>query len=79
VTVTLSDPLVEKAERLLTTGRVTVQHPTVAFVKGDTGEWIVARTPGGNWLCSCPAFGMGTVCSHLVAVSLVTGGWTPEA
>lgn len=75
MSVTLSDPTVEKAVRLLADGAVTVQHRDVAFVAGDSGEWVVARTPGGNWLCSCPAYGL---CSHLVAVSLVTGGWETD-
>jgi hypothetical protein len=76
VTVRVSDPVLDKAERLLTAGRVKVLSREVMFVRGDTGEYFVVCTPGGNWMCSCPA--KGPVCAHLVAVSLITGGWEPN-
>jgi hypothetical protein len=71
-----SDEVIEKAERLLTSQRVKVPDAKVMFVRGDTGDYIVVCTPGGEWLCSCPAYGSN--CSHLVAVSFITGNWEPK-
>lgn len=80
-TLPLTDETIAKAERLLTEGKVSMTYPMVgpvAAVQGDSGRWAVVRTSDGRYSCSCPAWAMGKVCSHLVAVSLVTGGWPPE-
>jgi hypothetical protein len=80
VTVQVSDPVLDKAERYLVSGKVTVvlyDHNVAVFrINGDTGRWTVTRTPGDNWICSCPA--KGPTCAHLVAVSQVTGCWEPQ-
>jgi len=62
----------EKADRLLAEGRVIVTEVTKrhidAVVRGDSGVRRVVYG-GGQWRCSCPAWGG---CSHVMAVQLVT-------
>lgn len=58
----------EKAERLLTSGALTVAF-TEARVKGDHGTYHVVYRQG-RWWCSCPA---RKKCSHIEAVERVTG------
>jgi hypothetical protein len=63
----------QKANRLLTAGRVQVRWVTsghaLVVVKGDSGTWRVIYRRG-RWRCPCPAW---VRCSHLAAAELVVG------
>ncbi len=75
MTTVLSDELLQKARRLLLTGKVRVQGQPlghVAEVDGDTGVYSVSRDANGRFLCTCPGYEKGVVCSHILSVQLVT-------
>lgn len=69
----------QKAARLLTEGRVTVERADddtgllLAGVVGDHGRHRVIRQPTGRWSCNCEAGSYGRDCSHVAAVQLVAG------
>lgn len=68
-----SGKVTAKADRLLTSGAVTViaadaWRMSVAVV-GDHGRYEVLRRRGG-WSCSCPCWGR---CAHLTAALLIAG------
>lgn len=74
----------QKAATLLASGRVTILRAgadgrMLAEAVGDHGTHKVRRTAGGRWACDCPASYYGQKCSHITAVSLVSGdsqdGW----
>ena len=70
-----------KAGRLVDEGRVSISTRTedvvVAVVAGDTGSYRVTRSADGSFEgCSCPAVAR---CSHIEAVSLVTGSGDHDA
>ena len=59
--------IVDKATRLLTTGRVhRLKRVRGWEVEGDTGTYFVFRHPSipDQWLCTCPTEG---TCSHVLA------------
>lgn len=67
-------PLVEdKARALLVAGAVTIEHvdelDVRATVAGYSGRYLVTRTLGAGWWCSCPA--RPSACSHVSAVRRV--------
>jgi hypothetical protein len=66
----VSERVREKAERLLTTGRVTVscgEYSITATVIGDHGRYVLVRDPD-RWRCTCPA---RVRCAHVEAVERV--------
>jgi hypothetical protein len=73
--VEVSEEVLEKAQRLLVEGRLTVErrgevdgHDAVnATCEGDHGVYRLRRRRGVS-SCSCPA---PTLCAHLVALGLV--------
>lgn len=72
---TVSEEVLEKANRLVLEGRLTVFRrvgdEVDAVCVGDTGtRRLVSRK--GITTCSCPASAR-TVCSHMLALALVTG------
>ena len=69
----MGETVAEKAERLLTTGRVHVLSATRYIVDGDTGRRVVAWD-GAQFRCNCPAaeFHLGRTCSHVEAVERIT-------
>ena len=62
-----------KAERLLTSGRVTIVRADGrhirAIVRGDTEGFHVVEHDAGRWSCDCSALG---ACSHRLALQLIT-------
>ena len=68
------ETIVDKAGRLLVTGRVRVLQAAdgraVVLVRGDHGRYVV-ECDGTAWRCDCPARVAG--CSHVTAAALVTG------
>jgi hypothetical protein len=79
----VSDPLLEKAHRLLTEGRLTIlaagDGHVRAVVRGDTGTHRVQWNQGsGECACSAWTF-QEPLCSHVLAVSLIAGGWNVPA
>ena len=70
-----------KGRRLLAEGRLTVlavrPRTLDATCRGDSAE-VYHLGYRGQWFCTCPAVG---VCSHLIALELVTlrpdGGASP--
>ena len=64
---------------LIDGGQVRVRHAddegrVLALVNGGSGNYVVRRSPGGGWSCSCLAASYGNRCSHMAAVALVTAG-----
>ncbi len=62
----------EKAARLLTSGKLKIDHVgeyILATCFGDSGVEYALGWDGERWRCSCPA---RTDCSHLRALWLVT-------
>ena len=70
--MTTSEPVKDKADRLLAEHRVYVKWSTpdnvCAVVRGDSGTHDV-HLHSGRWECTCPA---RSNCSHLAAVMRVT-------
>jgi uncharacterized Zn finger protein len=66
---------IEKAERLLTSGRVVVVRASGrdvrAIVRGDTEGFHVVEHLAGRWTCDCTGAPYSQ-CSHRRAVQLVT-------
>ena len=63
--------VVEKAERLLRTGRVESLGNNMYNVIGDHGTYNVVRAPDGRVSCTCPGFREKGICSHSTAVLMV--------
>ena len=68
----MREPVVDKAARYLTEGRLLVIEVAVdriaALCRGDTGLYSLGYA-AGDWACDCPARTRG--CSHLRALRLV--------
>lgn len=70
-----------KAERYLTTGRLTVVEANdsiglfVASVHGDGDTYTTFRScTSAEWRCTCPAGArFGRTCAHALAAALVAG------
>ena len=64
--------MIEKAQRLLKTGRVECVGRDLYNVIGDHGTYTVAQTPEGKITCNCPGFRGKGRCCHSVAVIMLT-------
>lgn len=62
------DSMVEKAFRLVRTGRVEPLGGGRFNVVGDHGTYTVQYGVDGRLTCSCPGFQRRGVCSHVAAV-----------
>ena len=67
-----SDKLLEKAEKLLKSGRVEFLGEGKFNVVGDHGTYLVAQDHEGNLSCNCLGFLRRKKCSHQIAVLLKT-------
>lgn len=69
----MSENVAAKGRRLLTEGRLIVEHVShervSASCRGDSGAVYRVGHDGNSWACTCEAKGR---CSHLVALMLVT-------
>ena len=66
------DRLLEKAERLVASGRVESLGGGVYNVVGDHGTYTVVENYTGKLSCSCLGFLQKARCSHVTAVMLMT-------
>jgi hypothetical protein len=66
------DKLIEKAEKLLNSGRVEVLGGGKYNVVGDHGTYIVVEDFNGRISCNCLGFLNRGKCSHSTAVLLLT-------
>ncbi len=64
--------LLEKAERLVASGRVESLGGGLYNVIGDHGTYTVVQDYTGKLSCSCPGFLQKAKCSHVTAVMLIT-------
>jgi len=65
------DELMEKAERLIRTRRVTPLEDDRYNVVGDHGTYLVSVLLDGRVTCNCPGFERKNMCSHVMAVMLL--------
>lgn len=65
------EELMEKAERLLRSRRVTELEEDRYNVVGNHGTYLVQRLIDGRITCTCPGFDRKHMCSHVVAVMLL--------
>lgn len=63
--------LIEKAERLVASGRIESLGGGVYNVVGDHGTYTVVKDYAGKMSCSCPGFLQKARCSHVTAVMLL--------
>jgi uncharacterized Zn finger protein len=72
----MRESIEEKADRLLSAGRVRILHRgvdrVVAVVEGDHGRYCVSSSPTRPLGCECKAAERNMRCSHLICVELVT-------
>ena len=64
--------LLEKAKRLVDSGRVESLGVGVYNVIGDHGTYTVVQDYTGKWSCNCPGFMNKARCSHVTAVIILT-------
>jgi predicted nucleic acid-binding Zn finger protein len=64
--------MLEKAERLVASGRIEPLGEGVYNVVGDHGTYTVVQDYTGKLSCSCPGFLQKAKCSHVTAVMLMT-------
>jgi uncharacterized Zn finger protein len=64
--------LFEKAQRLVTSGRVEPLGGGVYNIVGDHGTYTVVQDYTGKLSCTCPGFMQKARCSHVIAVMLLT-------
>ncbi|MFB3887968.1 MAG: SWIM zinc finger family protein [Candidatus Bathyarchaeia archaeon] len=69
-----SDPMYEKAVKLVASGRVEALGSGVYNVVGDHGTYTVAEDYTGKISCNCQGFLSKGRCSHAEAVSLLMRG-----
>ena len=65
------DRMVEKARKLLESGKVERLDTGLFNVVGDPGTYIVVETYDGKISCDCPGFMNKGRCSHSTAVSIL--------
>ena len=65
------DRMVEKARKLLESGKVERLDNGLYNVVGDHGTYIVAESYEGKISCNCPGFVKKGRCSHSTAVELL--------
>ena len=63
-----SDRLIQKAEKLLNSGRVEFLGEGKFNVVGDHGTYIVVQNYDGTVSCNCLGFLRRNKCSHSIAV-----------
>jgi hypothetical protein len=66
------DRMIEKARKLLESGRVERLNGGRFNVIGDHGTYTVVQTFEGKVTCNCPGFLRMGKCSHSTAVILLT-------
>jgi len=66
------DKMIEKARRLLESGRVERLNHERFNVVGDHGTYTVVQAYDGKITCSCPGFANKGRCSHSAAVIILT-------
>jgi len=64
--------MVEKARKLLKSGRVERIDEERYNVVGDHGTYTVVQTYDGKITCNCPGFMSKGKCSHSTAVIILT-------
>ncbi|KPV63477.1 MAG: hypothetical protein AOA65_1267 [Candidatus Bathyarchaeota archaeon BA1] len=72
------DRMVEKARRLLESGRVERVDEEHYNVIGDHGTYTVGRTYEGKVTCNCPGFMSKGRCSHSAAIIILTQTSRPQ-
>jgi hypothetical protein len=65
------DRMIEKARKLLESGKVERLDIGLFNVVGDHGTYIVVESCDGKISCNCPGFVSKSRCSHSVAVNLL--------
>ena len=65
------DRMVDKARRLLESGKVERLDTGSFNVVGDHGTYVVVETYDGKINCNCPGFVKKGRCSHSVAVEIL--------
>lgn len=65
------DRMVEKARKLLESGKVERLDVGLFNVVGDHGTYIVVETYDGKISCNCPGFVNKGRCSHSTAVNIL--------
>ncbi|MDH5438993.1 MAG: SWIM zinc finger domain-containing protein [Candidatus Bathyarchaeota archaeon] len=68
------DKMIEKARKLIRSGRIEYTGDGLYNVIGDHGTYTVARKIDGTVTCSCPGFIEKKRCSHSLAVILSSRG-----
>ena len=66
------DRLLDKAKKLLESGRVELIGQGVYNVIGDHGTYFVARDHTGKVSCNCQGFLKKGICSHATAIMLLS-------
>ena len=66
------DRMIEKARKLLESGRVERIDFNRYNVIGDHGTYLVVREPSGKVSCNCQGFLDKGKCSHSTAVIILT-------
>lgn len=79
MTVTVSEEMEAKRDRLVLSGALTVVYLTSKRLRvtcrGDHGTHWLTRDDDGPLRCSCPAAAVyGRLCSHLMACALICDG-----
>ena len=65
------DRMVEKARKLVESGKVERLESDLFNVVGDHGTYLVAVSFDGKISCNCPGFVKKGQCSHSVAVTIL--------
>jgi predicted nucleic acid-binding Zn finger protein len=65
------DRIVDKARKLLESGKVERLDTGLFNVVGDHGTYIVAESYDGKISCNCPGFVKKGKCSHSAAVKIL--------
>ncbi|PLJ77319.1 MAG: hypothetical protein B7L53_07145 [Thermofilum sp. NZ13] len=66
------DRMIARAAWLLAEGRVVKISPYLYYVMGKNGKHLV-RVEGGRLTCTCKGFQEKGICSHVIAVSTLSG------
>jgi len=67
-----AEKVIEKSLKLLRSDRVECLSDGRFNVVGDHGTYTVVETLDGKITCNCPGFASKGVCSHQVAVMILT-------
>jgi uncharacterized Zn finger protein len=65
------EEIIEKARKLLESGKVERLDIGLLNVVGDHGTYVVVESFEGKISCNCPGFVSKGRCSHSVAVNLL--------